>query len=98
MHGGTQDGPLHVVVQLYLHVHVERVVHLEMKGKADSNKFTRPIKLVVGAIIKQSGNKLLSAYTRNDAIQFRDSLIWKTSVLPLLLCLRLKQACAVLKY
>ena len=49
--------------------------YLEMKGKADSNKFTRPIELVVGAIIKQSGNKLLSAYTRNDAIQFRDSLI-----------------------
>ena len=49
--------------------------YLEMKGKADSVKFTRPIELVVSAIIKQSGNKLLSAYTRNDAIQFRDSLI-----------------------
>lgn len=49
--------------------------YLEMKGKADSVKFTRPIELVVSAIIKQSGNKSLSAYTRNDAIQFRDSLI-----------------------
>ena len=49
--------------------------YLDMKGKADSIKFTRPIELAVTKIIKQSGNKLLSAYTRNDAIQFRDSLI-----------------------
>jgi hypothetical protein len=49
--------------------------YLEMKGKGDSVKFTRPVELVVSAIIKQSGNKSLSAYTRNDAIQFRDSLI-----------------------
>ncbi len=49
--------------------------YLEMKGKADSIKFTRPIELVVSAIIKQSGNKLLSANTRNDAIQLRESLI-----------------------
>ncbi len=42
--------------------------YLEMKGKADRVRFTRPIELIVSAIIKQSGNQLLSAYTRNDAI------------------------------
>ena len=49
--------------------------YVEMKGKSDSTKFTRPIELVVSAITKQPGNKSISAYTRTDAIKFRDSLI-----------------------
>ena len=49
--------------------------YIQSKGKADSSKFTKPTELVIGTIIKQSGNKLISAYTRADAIRFRDSLV-----------------------
>lgn len=49
--------------------------YVEMKGKSDSPKFIKPIDLVVNTIIKQSGNKSLSAYKRADAIKFRDSMI-----------------------
>jgi integrase len=49
--------------------------YIQSKGKTDSLKFTKPTELVIGTIIKQSGNKLISAYTRADAIRFRDSLI-----------------------
>ena len=56
--------------------------YVDMKGKSDSAKFTRPIELVVNTIIKQSGNKSISAYTRTDAIKFRDSLIKRNVSLP----------------
>ncbi|MDA1152137.1 MAG: hypothetical protein O2813_05330, partial [Proteobacteria bacterium] len=49
--------------------------YIQSKGKADSSKFTKPTELVIGTIIKQSGNKLISGYTRADAIRFRDSLV-----------------------
>ena len=49
--------------------------YIQSKGKADTLKFTKPTELVIGTIIKQSGNKLISAYTRADAIRFRDSLV-----------------------
>ena len=49
--------------------------YIQSKGKADSSKFTKPTELVIGTIIKQSGNKLISAYARADAILFRDSLV-----------------------
>ena len=40
--------------------------YIQSKGKADTLKFTKPTELVIGTIIKQSGNKLISAYTRAD--------------------------------
>ena len=48
--------------------------YIKSKGKADSLKFTKLTEIAIGTIIKQSGNKLISAYTRADAIRFRDSL------------------------
>lgn len=49
--------------------------YIQSKGKADSSKFTKLIELVIGTIIKQSANKLISAYARADPILFRDSLV-----------------------
>ena len=45
--------------------------YIQSKGKADNSKFTNPTELVISTIIKQSGNKLISAYARADAILFR---------------------------
>ena len=49
--------------------------YIEMKGKAEDRKFTNPTNLVINAIVQQSGNKVISAYVRSDAVRFRDGLI-----------------------
>jgi len=49
--------------------------YVEMKGKSDDKKFTNPIKLVINTIVRQSGDKVVSAYVRADSVNFRDSLI-----------------------
>ena len=51
--------------------------YVEMKARAEDRKFTNPTNLVINAIVQQSGNKVISAYVRSDAVRFRDSLIRK---------------------
>ena len=49
--------------------------YIEMKGKAEDRKFTNPTNLVINAIVQQSGDKVISAYVRSDAVRFRDGLV-----------------------
>jgi integrase len=49
--------------------------YVEMKARAEDRKFTNPTNLVINAIVQQSGNKVISAYVRSDAVRFRDNLI-----------------------
>ena len=49
--------------------------YVEMKGNGNDKKFTNPIKLVINTIVRQSGDKVVSAYVRADSVNFRDSLI-----------------------
>ena len=50
-----------------------------MKGKADNKRFVQYTSRVVSEVIGLSGDKIISAYTRHDALAFRDSLLDRNS-------------------
>ena len=50
-----------------------------MKGKADNKRFVQYTSRVVAEVIGLSGDKIISAYTRHDALIFRDSLLDRNS-------------------
>jgi len=49
--------------------------YIEMKGKTGNKRFTNPTDRVIRTIVRQSGDKAISAYVRADAVRFRDSLL-----------------------
>ena len=49
--------------------------YCQMKGKLDNKRFYRHVSRVIGEVISVSGDKMLSAYSRADAIAFRDRLL-----------------------
>ena len=49
--------------------------YLQMKGRLDDKRFHRHTTRVVGEVIELAGDKLLSAYSRADAVAFRDKLL-----------------------
>ena len=49
--------------------------YCSMKGKLDNKRFVRLSTRIVSEIVALSGNKSISAYTRTDAIGFRDQLL-----------------------
>ena len=53
--------------------------YVEMKGKAGDKRFERYTSRVVSEVIGPAGNKLISAYTRQDALKFRDALLERGS-------------------
>jgi len=54
---------------------VARETYCEMKGKADDRRFVRYTSRVVSEIVQLAGDKVITGYTRNDALLFRDSLL-----------------------
>ena len=52
-----------------------RETYCEMKGKADDRRFVRYTSRVVSEIVQLAGNKVITSYSRNDALLFRDSLL-----------------------
>jgi integrase len=56
-----------------------RLFYCEMKGKADNKRFVQYTSRVVAEVIGLSGDKIISAYTRHDALAFRDSLLDRNS-------------------
>ena len=53
--------------------------YVDMKGKAGDKRFERYTSRVVSEVIGLAGDKLISAYTRHDALAFRDSLLERGS-------------------
>ena len=49
--------------------------YVKMKGKAGDKRFERYTSRVVSEVIGLAGDKLISAYTRYDALAFRDALL-----------------------
>ncbi len=49
--------------------------YIEMKGKVGDKRFERYTSRVVSEVIGLAGNKIISAYTRHDALAFRDALL-----------------------
>jgi len=49
--------------------------YVEMKGRAKDKRFVRYTSRVVSEIIGLAGDKSVSAYTRHDALAFRDALL-----------------------
>ena len=47
-------------------------LYVAMKGKAGNRKFMNPINHSTSLLIKLCGNKLITAYSRADALKFRD--------------------------
>ena len=56
-----------------------RLFYCEMKGKADNKRFVQYTSRVVSEVIGVSGDKIISAYTRHDALAFRESLLDRNS-------------------
>ena len=56
-----------------------RLFYCEMKGKADNKRFVQYTSRVVSEVIGLSGDKIISAYTRHDALAFRESLLDRNS-------------------
>ncbi len=56
-----------------------RLFYCEMKGKADNKRFVQYTSRVVSEVIGLSGDKIISAYTRYDALAFRDNLLDRNS-------------------
>ena len=53
--------------------------YVDMKGKAGDKRFERYTSRVVSEVIGLAGDKLVSAYTRLDALAFRDALLERGS-------------------
>ena len=53
--------------------------YVDMKGKTGDKRFERYTSRVVAEVIGLSGDKLVSAYTRHDALAFRDALLERGS-------------------
>jgi integrase len=53
--------------------------YVEMKGKAGDKRFEQYTSRVVSEVIGLTGDKLISAYTRHDALTFRDALLERGS-------------------
>ena len=53
--------------------------YVDMKGKAGDKRFERYTSRVVSEVIGLAGDKLVSAYTRKDALAFRDVLLARGS-------------------
>ena len=51
-----------------------RETYCEMKGRADDRRFVRYTSRVVSEIVQLAGDKVITSYSRNDALLFRDSL------------------------
>ena len=49
--------------------------YIDMKGKTGDKRFERSTSRVVAEVIGLAGDKLVSAYTRHDALAFRDALL-----------------------
>jgi integrase len=49
--------------------------YVEMKGKAGDKRFERYTSRVISEVIGLAGDKMVSAYSRHDALAFRDSLL-----------------------
>ena len=49
--------------------------YVEMKGNVGDKRFERLTSRVVSEVIELAGDKLVSAYTRHDALAFRDALL-----------------------
>ena len=54
-------------------------LYCQMKGKAGDRRFMRFTNRVASEVILLSGDKVISAYTRTDAIKFRDSLLLRAA-------------------
>ena len=53
--------------------------YVDMKGKTGDKRFERYTSRVVAEVIGLAGDKLVSAYTRQDALAFRDALLERGS-------------------
>ena len=53
--------------------------YVDMKGKTGDKRFERYTSRVVAEVIGLAGDKLVSAYTRHDALAFRDALLERGS-------------------
>jgi len=53
--------------------------YVEMKGRADDKRFVRYTSRVISEVIGLAGDKSVSAYTRHDALAFRDALLHRGS-------------------
>lgn len=53
--------------------------YVEMKGKAGDKRFERYTSRVVSEVVGLAGDKLISAYSRQDALAFRDALLERGS-------------------
>jgi hypothetical protein len=53
--------------------------YVDMKGKAGDKRFERYTSRVVSEVIGLAGDKLISAYTRHDALAFRNALLERGS-------------------
>jgi integrase len=53
--------------------------YVEMKGKAGDKRFEQNTSRVVSEVIGLTGDKLISAYNRHDALAFRDALLERGS-------------------
>ena len=51
--------------------------YVEMKGKAGDKRFERYTSRVVSEVVGLAGDKLISAYSRQDALAFRNALLTK---------------------
>ena len=49
--------------------------YVDMKGKAGDKRFERYTSRVVSEVIGLAGDKLIPAYTRQDALAFRDASV-----------------------
>lgn len=53
--------------------------YVEMKGKAGDKRFERYTSRVVSEVVGLAGDKLISAYSRQDALAFRNALLERDS-------------------
>jgi integrase len=53
--------------------------YVDMKGKAGDKRFERYTSRVISEVVRLAGDKLVSAYTRHDALAFRDALLERGS-------------------
>lgn len=54
-------------------------IYVEMKGRVNDKRFVRYTSRVVSEVIGLAGDKSVSAYTRHDALAFRDALLHRGS-------------------
>jgi integrase len=53
--------------------------YVDMKDRAEDKRFKRYTSRVVSEVVQLAGDKLVSAYTRQDALAFRDALLERGS-------------------